>query len=113
MDLTGIANEAEFFPAGTLSDVLEVELQDITNRWSKDLEGTNPLTRLTSAAEAYTRVYRQLLNTSDKSVRAEQYAELTSRAANALGYEVKRASETLALDISSTQNLQERQAGPL
>ena len=101
MDLTGIENEAEFFPAGTLSDVLEVELQDITNRWSKDLEGTNPLTRLTSSAEAYTRVYRQLLNTSDKSVRAELYAELTSRAANALGYEVKRASETLALDSGS------------
>ena len=52
MDLTGIENEAEFFPAGTLSDVLEVELQDITNRWSKDLEGTSPLTRLTSSAEA-------------------------------------------------------------
>jgi hypothetical protein len=101
MDLTGIENEAEFFPAGTLSDVLEVELQDITNRWSKDLEGTNPLTRLTSSAEAYTRVYRQLLNTSDKSVRAELYAELTSRAANALGYEVKRAGETLALDSGS------------
>lgn len=101
MDLTGIENEAEFFPAGTLSDVLEVELQDITNRWSKDLEGTNPLTRLTSSAEAYTRVYRQLLNTTDKSVRAELYAELTSRAANALGYEVKRASETLALDSGS------------
>lgn len=101
MDLTGIENEAEFFPAGTLSDVLEVELQDITNRWSKDLEGTNPLTRLTSEAEAYTRVYRQLLNTSDTSVRAELYAELTSRAANTLGYEVKRTSETLALNSGS------------
>ena len=101
MDLTGIENEAEFFPAGTLSDVLEVELQDITNRWSKDLEGSNPVARLTSAAEAYTRTYRQLLNTTDKSVRAELYADLTSRAANALGYEVKRASETLALDSGS------------
>ena len=101
MDLTGIENEAEFFPAGTLSDVLEVELQDITNRWSKDLEGINPLTRLTSAAEAYTRVYRRLLNTSDKSARTELHAELTSRAANALGYEVKRASETLAFESGS------------
>ena len=101
MDLIGIENEAEFFLLARSSDVLEVELQDITNRWSKDLEGTNPLTRLTSSAEAYTRVYRQLLNTTDKSVRAELYAELTSRAANALGYEVKRASETLALDSGS------------
>ena len=101
MDLTGIENEAEFFPAGTLSDVLEVELQDITNRWSKDLEGSNPVARLTSAAEAYTRTYRQLLNTTDKSVRTELYADLTARAANALGYEVKRASETLALDSGS------------
>ena len=44
MDLTGIENEAEFFPAGTLSDVLEVELQDITGRWSRELEGANPVT---------------------------------------------------------------------
>ena len=101
MDLTGIENEAEFFPAGTLSDVLEVELQDITNRWSKDLEGGSPITRLSSSADAYTRTYRQLLNTTDKSVRAELYAELTSRAANALGYEIKRGSETLALDTGS------------
>ena len=101
MDLTGIENEAEFFPAGTLSDVLEVELQDITNRWSKDLEGGNPITRLSSSADAYTRTYRQLLNTTDKTDRAELYADLTSRAANALGYEIKRGSETLALDSGS------------
>jgi hypothetical protein len=101
VDLAGIENEAEFFPAGTLSDVLEVELQDIASRWSKDLKGANPITRLSSSADAYTRTYRQLLNTTDKSVRAELYADLTSRAANALGYEIKRGSETLALDTGS------------
>lgn len=101
MDLAGIENEAEFFPAGTLSDVLKAELQDITNRWSKALDGTNPLMRLTSAVDAYTRTYRQLLNTSDKSVRTELYTELNSLAANALGYKVKRACETLALESGS------------
>ncbi len=34
MDLIGIDNEAEFFPSGTLSDVLKEELQDITARWA-------------------------------------------------------------------------------
>jgi hypothetical protein len=34
MDLIGIENEAEFFPSGTLSDVLKEELSDITARWA-------------------------------------------------------------------------------
>jgi len=101
MDLTGIENEAEFFPAGTLSDVLEVELQDITGRWSRELEGANPVTRLSGSADAYLRLYRQLLNTTDKNLRNELYSQSVVLVSTALGYDVKRSSETLALDAGS------------
>ena len=101
MDLTGIENEAEFFPAGTLSDVLEVELQDITGRWSRELTGSNPVNRLNSSANDYLRLYRQLLNTTDKNLRNELYSQSTALVSTALGYEVKRSSETLALESGS------------
>ncbi|MAI12440.1 MAG: hypothetical protein CMM15_00330 [Rhodospirillaceae bacterium] len=101
MDLTGIENEAEFFPAGTLSDVLEVELQDITGRWSRELEGANPVTRLSGSADTYLRLYRQLLNTTDKNLRSELYSQSVALVSTALGYDVKRSSETLALDAGS------------
>ena len=101
MDLTGIENEAEFFPAGTLSDVLEVELQDITGRWSRELEGANPVTRLSGSADTYLRLYRQLLNTTDRNLRNELYSQSVALVSTALGYDVKRSSETLALDAGS------------
>jgi len=101
MDLTGIENEAEFFPAGTLSDVLEVELQDITGRWSRGLAGSNPVTRLNSSVNDYLRLYRQLLNTTDKNLRNELYSQSSAIISTALGYEVKRSSETLALESGS------------
>ena len=101
MDLTGIENEAEFFPAGTLSDVLEVELQDITGRWSRELKGANPVTRLSGSADTYLRLYRQLLNTTDKNLRNELYSQSVALVSTALGYDVKRSSETLALDAGS------------
>jgi len=101
MDLTGIENEAEFFPAGTLSDVLEVELQDITARWSRELEGANPVTRLSGSADTYLRLYRQLLNTTDNNLRNELYSQSVALVSTALGYDIKRSSETLALDAGS------------
>lgn len=101
MDLTGIENEAEFFPAGTLSDVLEVELQDITGRWSRELEGANPVTRLSGSADIYLRLYRQLLNTTDKKLRGELYTQSLALVSTALGYDVKRSSEALALASGS------------
>lgn len=101
MDLTGIENEAEFFPAGTLSDVLHVELQDITSRWSRELEGVNPVTRLSGVSDEYTRLYRTLLNTTDKATRNNLYSQLLQLMADALGYAVQRRSEVLALDEAS------------
>ena len=105
MDLTGIENEAEFFPAGTLSDVLEVELQDITSRWSRNESNENPVSELSAVAEEYLRLYRQLSNTKDRSSRAELGIRIQTLIAVALGYQAKRAVEVLALESGTLVKL--------
>lgn len=105
MDLTGIENEAEFFPAGTLSDVLETELQDISGRWSRELEGNNPITRLSGIADNFIRSYRELLNTKDQQRRGELYAQNIALVANALGYTIKKFSEPTALETGTLARL--------
>ena len=50
MDLIGIENEAEFFPAGTLSDVLKEELSDITAKWASREKALHPVERLSRVA---------------------------------------------------------------
>lgn len=105
MDLTGIENEAEFFPAGTLSDVLETELQDISGRWSRELEGNNPITRLSGIADSFIRSYRELLNTKDQQLRGELYAQNIVLVANALGYAIEKFSEPTALETGTLARL--------
>ncbi|HAW19199.1 MAG TPA: hypothetical protein DCX14_03370, partial [Flavobacteriales bacterium] len=105
MDLTGIENEAEFFPAGTLSDVLETELQDISRRWSRELEGNNPITRLSGIADNFIRSYRELLNTKDQQRRGELYAQNIALVANALGYTIEKFSEPTALETGTLARL--------
>lgn len=105
MDLTGIENEAEFFPAGTLSDVLETELQDISGRWSRELEGNNPITRLSGIADNFIRSYRELLNTKDQQRRGELYAQNIALVTNALGYTIEKFSEPTALETGTLARL--------
>lgn len=100
MDLTGIENEAEFFPAGTLSDVLKDEIQDITTRWSDVPKSDHPIDRLGRAAEPYVASLRQIRNTSDKARQAELYRDMHHALLSALrvediaphGYAVQRAT---------------------
>ena len=66
MDLTGIENEAEFFPAGTLSDSLQDELREITSRWSRVGDGVDPVDRLTRCAEPYLTALRQIRNSTTR-----------------------------------------------
>ena len=65
MDLIGIENEAEFFPAGTLSDSFQDELREITSRWSRSGDGVNPLDRMVRCCEPYITALRQIRNTPD------------------------------------------------
>ena len=60
MDLIGIDNEAEFFPSGTLSDVLKEELQDITARWAGLDRTAHPVERLARVAGPTVEALRQV-----------------------------------------------------
>lgn len=97
MELIGIENEAEFFPAGTLSDVLKDELQDITSRWSGLEKSVHPIERLARVANSVTEALRQIRNTSDRARQAEQIQELHHALLSGLGYERKRQTAITAL----------------
>ena len=98
MDLIGIENEAEFFPAGALSDALEDELRQITSQWSKGIAAENPSQRLTLCAEPYLLSVRQIRNTPDRNRRQELRQKATHSLITALGYEYSRLSLPTALE---------------
>jgi hypothetical protein len=98
MDLIGIENEAEFFPAGTLSDSLQDELREITSRWSRGKDVDNPVKRLTNCTEPYLASLRQIRNSNDDVRRKELRREATHALITALGYDYQRVSLHTALD---------------
>src|SRR5205809_7037087 len=98
MDLIGIENEAEFFPAGTLSDSFQDELREITSRWSRSGDGVNPVDRLMRCCEPYLTALRQIRNTTDGARRVEIRREATHMLITALGYNYQRVSLHTALD---------------
>ena len=97
MDLIGIENEAEFFPAGALSDSLQDELREITSRWSKTPDGENPVDRLANCCEPFLAELRKIRNTTDIANRAEWRQRLTYSLVTALGYDLDRKSLQTAL----------------
>ncbi|WP_294540247.1 N-6 DNA methylase [uncultured Rhodoblastus sp.] len=98
MDLSGIENEAEFFPAGTLSDALQDELREITSRWSSASDADNPAARLTQAADPYLAALRQMRNPQNRERRAELRRNATYALATALGYDYQRLALPTSLD---------------
>lgn len=98
MDLIGIENEAEFFPSGTLSDVLKEELQDITARWSGLEKNSHPVERLTQVASPAVETLRQVRNTSDQNRRRELVRNAQNALLAALGYTWKREAAITALE---------------
>ncbi|MEP3431175.1 MAG: N-6 DNA methylase [Roseibium sp.] len=101
MDLTGIENEAEFFPAGTLSDALQDELVDITARWGRKGQGADPVARLSKAAEPYLAALRQIRNTAENARRHELRRAATHDLVAALGYDCSRSSIATSLESAS------------
>jgi N-6 DNA Methylase len=97
MKLSGIENEAEFFPSGTLSDVLKDELQDITARWRSLARADHPVERLQAVAEACLSKLQQIRATTDNQRRLELYREMQQSLLKALGYEPKRTLGLTAL----------------
>lgn len=98
MDLIGIENEAEFFPSGTLSDVLKEELQDITARWAGLDRAAHPVERLARVAGPTVEALRQVRNSSDRSRRAELVRDAHHEVPTALGYMWRREGAFTALD---------------
>lgn len=98
MDLTGIDNEAEFFPSGTLSDVLTEELQDITARWSGLDRTAHPVERLARVTGPTVEALRQLRNSTDRSRRAELVRDAHHDLLVALGYTWQRQGGYTALE---------------
>ena len=98
MDLIGIENEAEFFPSGTLSDVLKEELQDITARWAGLDRAAHPVERLARVAGPTVEALRQVRNSSDRSRRAELVRDAHHEVLTALGYLWRREGAYTALD---------------
>ena len=98
MDLTGIENEAEFFPAGTLSEVLATELTDITAQWSKLERSDHPVERIASSADRVLSLLSQLRNTTDRTTRSELHQQIGVLVAQSLGYVVKRDAISSAHD---------------
>ena len=98
MDLTGIENEAEFFPAGTLSEVLATELADITAQWSKLDRADHPVERIASTADRVLALLSQLRNTTDRTTRSDLHQQIGVLVAQSLGYTVKRNAIASAHD---------------
>ena len=98
MDLIGIDNEAEFFPSGTLSDVLKEELQDITVRWAGLDRTAHPVERLARVAGPTVEALRQVRNNSDPLRRAELVRDAHHAVLLALGYTWRREGAFTALD---------------
>lgn len=97
MDLIGIENEAEFFPSGTLSDVLKEELSDITARWAGLEKSAHPIERLSRVATSTIEALRQIRNSSDADRRTELTREMHHALLGALGYAWKREAAFTAL----------------
>ena len=97
MDLSGIENEAEFFPAGTLSDALQDELREITARWANASLLENPAARLTRSAESYLAALVQIRNSKDRERRAELRRNATYGLVTALGYDYHKMALPTAL----------------
>jgi hypothetical protein len=110
MDLIGIDNEAEFFPSGTLSDVLKEELQDITARWGGLDRAAHPVERLARVAGPTVEVLRQVRNSSDRSRRVELVRDAHHDVLTALGYAWRREGAYTALDAAPVIPLVSRAA---
>ena len=98
MDLIGIENEAEFFPSGTLSDVLKEELQDTTSRWAGLDKGAHPVERLARVATPTVEALRQVRNAPDRARQAELIRNTHNTLLSALGYAWKREATLTALN---------------
>ena len=100
MELVGIENEAEFFPAGTLSDVLKDELREITSHWSHDDSTIDPVKRLSEISTTTLRSLASIRRASGKR-RTDLVQEMRTFILSSLGYERRYQEVSSGMDENS------------
>ena len=89
MDLIGIEDEGEYFPAGTLSDGLQEELKEISSRWTSELGSASPAERLRRVAEPHAKALQDIRNLADPVRREDIARQARFNLVEALGYSWK------------------------
>lgn len=97
MELVGIENEAEFFPSGTLSDVLKDELREIISHWSHDDSTIDPVKRLSDISTTTLLSLASIRRASGKR-RTDLVQEMRTSLLLSLGYERKYQEVSSGLD---------------
>lgn len=102
MDFAGIVNENEFFPSGTLSDVLKEEIADSVSRW-RDLDNSvHPVERLGHVAVSMVKIFRQIQNESERERKIELIRDARYSIITSLGYTPESRAEQLEIgDVSA------------
>lgn len=98
MDFSGIENEAEFFPSGTLSDVLKDELAECASDWSQQSESMHPVARLRQVSVSVTEALMRIRNENDGSRRVSLVRDMRNSLLTALGYDRSPQTVLTAMD---------------
>lgn len=90
MELIGIENENEFYPAGFFSGALEGELTEIISRWAGERGSDNPVQRLSSCVAEYREMIERVRTMADPDRATELRQAATQKLVSALGYTYER-----------------------
>lgn len=90
MELIGIENENEFYPAGFFSGALQGELTEIILRWAGEKGSGNPVQRLSSCVVEYREMMERVRTMADRDRAAELRRAATHKLVSALGYTYER-----------------------
>ena len=97
MKLSGIENEREFFPPGTLAEVLKYEIDDLVSRWSGLEETVHPVARLRAVSAPFIEMLGNVRNTQDMAERTEIVRKMHYLLLQSLGYIFKPEEISTAL----------------
>lgn len=90
IELIGIENENEFYPAGFFSGALEGELSGIVGRWKEADNTESPVERLAKCVVPYRDMITRVRALSDKQLASELRREASNQLISALGYDYQR-----------------------
>lgn len=98
MQLIGIENENEFYPAGFFSGALEGELTEIISRWAEEKGTDNPVQRLAPSVTDYRDMVERVRSIANSERSQELRRAATHRLVEALGYVYSRSGPETCLE---------------